>query len=183
MTIGDLMARMAEQEGPSSKDFMTFLSTHARGNVVQLGLCERACGVIALLYGVERNGGHVWTVNPFCADCMSAEPFVGHPQWSLIESDPLDVIFARTGGVPEEVDLLFINSASDQLDTTLVLKSWGHTVKTTGLIVVAGVKKFPGTKTACEDYAKGYGMMFRARPESSDLGVIFYQDNKEALKS
>lgn len=182
MNVTDQISSMMAK-GLSCKDFITFLSIHARGNVLHLGMCESGCGVTALLYGVENNGGHVWTVNPFCPECLQVEPFAGHPQWTLIESDPLDVAYIRSGGVPEEVDLIYINPDKDKLNTTLILKSWGTTIKTTGKIIVSGVKGDWGVKEACEDFAKSYGMKFHPRQSEADLGVIFYPDNKEALKN
>lgn len=166
---------------PDAKDFLTFISIHAKGNVLHLGLCEKGYGVLALLYGIEQHGGHIWSVIPYCPPIIKTETFYAHPQWTLIESDPLEVQYARTGGVPEEVDLLFVNASFDQLDTVLMLKTWGHIVTTKGLIIVAGIKNH-SVKSACEDFADSYGMKFRVRGDT-DLGVIFYPDNKEALKN
>ena len=181
MTIEQRAAEIMTKD-LACKDFITFLSMHARGNVLHLGLCEEGYGITALLYGVERTGGHVWSINPFIADFVNDEPFLGHEQWTLIESDPLYLNFARTAGVPEEIDLLYINMDSpDRSSLAMVLKLWGHTLKTTGLILVSNVKKRIELAGACEDYAKSYGMKFRIRQSDADLGVIYYPENKEAL--
>jgi hypothetical protein len=182
MSISDYVIEMM-RKGEACKDFITFLSIHAKGNILHMGLCENACGASALLYGVEQRGGHLWTVNPFPSAILKQEPFLGHPQWTLIEGDPLDYDYVRTGGVPEEIDLFYLNAAADHLNTELILKCWGHTVKTTGLILVSGVSAHEEVRRACEDYATSYGMKFRIRQSEADLGVIFYPDNKEALSN
>lgn len=183
MTIADRVTQMMA-ESAECKDYLTFLSMHAKGNILNLGLCEKACGVTALLYGVERSGGHVWSINPFCADCIKMEPYSGHPQWTLIESDPLNITYARASNLPEEIDLLYITpDVPDGLGTALQLKAWGPTVKTVGLIIVSRVKADTGVREACEEFAKSYGMKFRVRESAADLGVIFYPDNKEALQN
>lgn len=182
MTINKHIVEMMGR-GDACKDFMTFLSIHAKGNTLQMGMCEKACGITALLYGLEQRGGHLWTVTPFALDLLKIPPFFNHPQWTLIEGEPLEYEFVRTGGVPEEIDLFYLNPSKDKLDTMLTLKCWGHSLKTTGLIIVSNVKADPDVAAACDEYAKSYGMKFHVRQAEADLGVIYYPDNKEALKS
>ncbi len=49
----------------ATKDLVTFLSLHAKGNVLQIGLCDDGVGAVGLLYGLRTHGGHLWTVSPF----------------------------------------------------------------------------------------------------------------------
>jgi hypothetical protein len=160
------------------KDMMQFLSIHARGNVVQIGMVNGA-GTAALLYGVEHKGGHVWTINP---SDDSANYFIGHPQWTMVEADPTQMEYIRGAGVPEEANLLYIRAEPTMIETATILKCHGHTLKLAGLIIVAAARANLSVRQACEDYAKSFGMRFHIRPSEADLGVIFYPDNKEVIQ-
>lgn len=180
MTINEMIVDMMGTG--ACKDFMTFLSIHAKGNVLHMGMCEKACGITALLHGLEGHGGHLWTINPYVTDRLKLDPFMGHPQWTLIESDPLDYNFLRSSDIPEEIDMMYVNAAADKFNTLLTLRSWGPRLKATGLMIISGVKGSDAIREACEEFAKSYGMKFHPRQAEADLGVIFYPDNKEALK-
>lgn len=162
---------------PATKDLMQFLSIHSKGHVLQIGM-ENGAATAALLYGVETRGGHVWTINTSSAD---ASPFADHPQWTMIEENPEHIGGIRGLGVPEELDLLYLKSEATMVTAFMLLRIYGQTIKTSGLIVVADVKKHPAIHQACEEYAKSYGMKYHVRPSEGDLGVIFFSENKEAL--
>lgn len=160
------------------KDHLQFVYLQSEGNVLELGVRE-GVSTSALLYGVEQNGGHVWSVdlNDRCADVMR-----GHPQWTFIHGNSLDVARLEEGGVPADLDLLFCDTVHSYEQVNLELKTWGPRVKPDGLILVHGINKHPDTLTACEGYAKSNGLMFRARPGNGGLGVILPPDRKGDIK-
>ena len=156
------------------KDHLQFIYLQAEGNILELGVRE-GVSTSALVYGVEQNSGHVWSVdlNERCYDV-----FRGHPNWTFIHGNSLDVARLEEGGVPEKLDLLFCDTIHTTEQVSLELKTWGPRVKVSGLILVHGINKYPQTQDVCEAYAKSNGLMFRARPGNSGLGVITSPDRK-----
>lgn len=156
------------------KDHLQFIYLQAEGNVLELGVRE-GVSTAALLYGVEQNGGHVWSVdlNERCR-----EVFRDHPDWTFIHGNSLDLARVEEGGVPAELDLLFCDTVHTLEQVNLELKTWGPRVKRTGIILVHGINKYPQAQEACEFYAKSNGLMFRARPGNGGLGVIISPDRK-----
>lgn len=156
------------------KDHLQFIYLQAEGNVLELGVRE-GVSTSALLYGVEQNGGHLWSVdlNERCRDV-----FAGHPNWTFIHGNSLDVARLEEGGVPESLDLLFCDTIHTVEQVQLELKTWGKRVKQSGLILVHGINKYPQVQEVCEGYAKSNGLMFRARPGNGGLAVIISPDRK-----
>ena len=156
------------------KDHLQFIYLQAEGKILELGTRE-GVSTSAFLYGVEQNGGHVWSVdlNEKCR-----EVFRGHDQWTFIHGNSLDVARLEEFGVPEELDLLFCDTVHTYEQVNLELKTWGPRVKPNGLILVHGINKYPQVQDACEGYAKSNGLMFRARPGNGGLAVIGSPDRK-----
>lgn len=143
---------------------------------MELGVRE-GVSTSAFVYGVEQNGGHVWSVdlNPLCK-----EVFWNHPNWTFIHGNSLDVARLEESGVPASLDLLFCDTVHTYEQVNLELKTWGPRVK--GLILVHNINKYPQTKEACEDFAKSTGRMFHARPGNGGLAIIFPPDRKGEIK-
>src|SRR5207302_3924243 len=144
------------------RDLVTFLSMHAKGNVLHVGLCERTA-LASLLYGVERNSGHVWAVCSVDAGAMAKLYFAPHAQFTLIESEDTTWDDPKKDGIPEELDLIYVHSHPVKRDIPILLSLWGYRIKPSGMIVVLNVKADPAIAKACEDYAKAVGMKFRVR--------------------
>lgn len=156
------------------KDHLQFIYLQSEGNILELGVRE-GVSTSAFLYGVEQNGGHVWSVdlNERCY-----ETFRGHKDWTFIHGNSLDVARLEEGGVPATINLLFLDTVHTYEQVNLELKTWGPRVKEAGLILVHGINKYPHAQDACEAYAKANGRLFRARPGNGGLGVISASDSK-----
>lgn len=166
------------RSGVEFKDHLQFLYLHAEGNVLELGVRE-GIATSALLYGVEQNGGKVWSVD---LNDRCSEVFRSHPNWKFIHGNSLDVARLKSEGVPSELDLLFCDTIHTYEQVNLELKTWGPSVKPTGLIMVHDVNKYPQTLDACEGYAKANGMLIRVRPGNGGLAVIASPERKGDLK-
>lgn len=160
------------------KDHLQFTYLQAEGNILELGVRE-GVSTSALLYGVEQNGGHVWSMD---LNVKCAETFRGHPNWTFIHGNSLDRARGEAFGVPDELDLLFCDTVHTLEQVNLELKTWGPRVKSNGLILVHGINKYPQTKEACEGYAKSNGQMFHIRVGNGGLGMIFSPDRKGEIK-
>lgn len=160
------------------KNHLQFIYLQARGNILELGVRE-GISTSAFLYGVEQNGGHVWSVdlNEKCA-----EVFRDHKQWTFIHGNSLDVEKLEHEGVPKELDLLFCDTTHTLEQVNLELKTWGPRVTKDGLILVNNMNDYPQVKEACETYAKSNGLMFHVRVGGMGLGMIFPSDRKGELK-
>ena len=86
-------------------DYSQFLRHHAKGNVLEIGT-RYGVSTAALLCGVKKNGGHVWSVdiNPTCAELYRDDP-----NWTFLCADSKDVtgVMERVNQWP--IDVLFID--------------------------------------------------------------------------
>mgnify|MGYP000157936475 FL=1 len=74
---------------------LPLLYASAHGVVVELGT-RTGVSTCALLAGVERRGGHVWSID--IDDC--SQLYADHPQWTFKRGDSRDVSWA---GCPRDV--------------------------------------------------------------------------------
>ena len=84
---------------------LPFLRENARGNVVEIGVRDGA-STSALLMGVRKNGGYLWSVdiNPECSWIFPSDP-----QWTFIHSHSRDNADRILSQIPQKIDLLFID--------------------------------------------------------------------------
>lgn len=89
-------------------------------NVVELGV-RSGNSTAALLYGVEKTGGRLWSVDIVHPDWP--KEFFSHPQSLLVlgnDTDP-DVLVK----LPEQIDICFIDTSHHYDHTLLELRKYG----------------------------------------------------------
>jgi len=166
-------------------DVQTHLPTlyeHARGNVLELGV-RAGVSTSALLTGVSDHGGHVWSVDR--DDCSTV--FAGHPCWTFIQADSLDLEKIRTarlqgyensGALEYEDtlwDLVFIDTEHTEMRTLAELQVWGPYVHPGGLIILHDTddpSTYPGVRNAISFYCLQHGLAPDFYEGSYGLGVI-----------
>jgi hypothetical protein len=118
----------------------------ARGNVLELGT-RGGVSTAALLAGVERRGGFVYSVD--LEDCSSVAQ--GHPQWTFTQKDSCDPSLPDAIGVP--LDLLLIDTFHSYEQATAELALWGLLVAPGGTILMHDPETFPGVRRAAQEFA------------------------------
>ena len=132
---------------------LPLLFSLARGNVLELGT-RSGVSTAALLAGVERQGGHVWSMD--IEDCSQVA--AGHTQWVFIQGDSRDAKFATMfseGDVP--LDLLLIDTFHSYEQSQAELSLWGLLVKPGGTICMHDTETFPGVRRAAQEFADAHG--------------------------
>ena len=132
---------------------LPLLFSLARGNVLELGT-RSGVSTAALLAGVERHGGHVWSMD--IDDC--GQVAAGHKQWVFIQGDSRDVKFAdmfSEGDVP--LDLLLIDTFHSYEQAQAELSLWGLLVTPGGTICMHDTETFPGVRRAAQEFADQHG--------------------------
>lgn len=125
----------------------------ARGNVLELGT-RGGVSTAALLAGVERHGGHVWSVD--LDDCSSVA--AGHPQWTFRQGDSTDqalamLIFAQAA----PFQLLLIDTFHSYEQAQAELDLWWPHVAPGGTIAMHDPETFPGVRRAAQEFATAHG--------------------------
>jgi hypothetical protein len=85
------------------KDFVSWMRDNAKGNIVEIGVRDGA-STSAFLSGVEKNGGHVYSID--VQPCGGL--YAGHPQWSFLQANSTD-INKVIRFIPFEIDVLLID--------------------------------------------------------------------------
>lgn len=139
---------------------LPLLFAKACGNVVELGT-RSGVSTVALLAGVERHGGHVWSVD---IDPQSAQVAAGHPLWTFLQASSTDVLtemqIRKAGANP--IDLLLIDTIHTEDHVAAELKIWGNSVRPGGTICIHDTETFPGVRVATEAFCadKGWNVTF-----------------------
>jgi predicted O-methyltransferase YrrM len=104
--------------------------------VVELGV-RSGVSTVAWLHGLERTGGHLWSV-----DLNPAPPIIGG-RWTFIQGDDLspEVLVQ----LPRLADIVFIDTSHTYDHTRNELAVYEHRVRSGGCIVLhdVDVKSFP----------------------------------------
>jgi glycosyltransferase involved in cell wall biosynthesis len=158
------------------KDHLPRLEATAHGNVLELG-CREGVSTSALLAGVEKNGGFVWSVD---IDPEYSGVWEGHPQWKFILSDAADAAKITAAGVPSELDLIFVDTGSGEKSdvhtfeqTEKELAQWGlRTNPNGGKIILHDTETFPGVKKAALAFAGKCGFGIQLFTECNGLCVL-----------
>jgi predicted O-methyltransferase YrrM len=144
------------------------LRERASGNVLELGT-RNGVSTVALLAGVEENGGHVWSVD--VNDCAAL--FAWHPRWTFIRADSCDVGAITASGVPDDLDLLFLDTLHHYEQVKQELDTWGNAVVPGGSILVHDTELYPqGAGQAVQDWTVERGYVATFRSGSNGLGII-----------
>lgn len=141
----------------------------AQGIVLELGT-RGGISTAALLYGIEKRGGHVTSVdfNPYCEDA-----FKGHPHWTFVCADSCDFnkILAEAS-LYGPFDLLFIDTEHVYGRLKRELAVWAPYVRRGGTILLHDVLAYPEMAVAAEEYAKENHLQYIIHPGSNGLGEI-----------
>jgi predicted O-methyltransferase YrrM len=123
------------------------------GNVVELGT-RTGVSTAALLAGVERNSGHVWSVD---VDPQSAQVAAGHPAWTFIQASSTDLSTVKALKKALPCDLLLIDTLHTEDHVTAELSIWASHVKPGGTICIHDTETFPGVRVAAEAFCTATG--------------------------
>lgn len=142
----------------------------AHGVVLELGV-RFGVSTTALLAGVEAHGGTVWSVDhdPECAQRFD------HPQWRFIHAHSLDIETIRAAGLPDQLDLVFIDTVHTEEHTTAELELYGPMVKPGGAMMLHDTEDmatYPGVLNAIKAYCEPRGLNYTLISGSYGLGVI-----------
>lgn len=147
------------------------LYREAHGTVLELGV-RGGNSTSALLAGVVKRGGHVYSVD-IDSNCWGS---VGlHPQWTFINADSLDVDKIRSVMLEATIDMLFIDTEHTYTRTMNELSTWGSVVKKGGKIFLHDTddkETFYGVRRAIIEYCLDHSKLFWLYPGSNGLGVI-----------
>ena len=99
---------------------------------VELGV-RSGCSTAALLAGLYDSGGHLWSVD-IDPPGPPGNEFLGLDRWTFIQGDDMDAKVIEQ--IPDELDLLFIDSSHRYTHTLAELKTYGHRVTTGGVILL-----------------------------------------------
>lgn len=96
--------------------------------VIELGV-RKGNSTYGWLYGLEKYGGHLWSV-----DISNAGIPGPHPHWTFIEGDDMSAdVLAQ---LPDTVDVVFIDSSHEFEHTKQELESYSQRVRSGGRIVL-----------------------------------------------
>ena len=99
--------------------------------VIELGV-RSGNSTAAFLAAVEQHGGHVWSVDIH----PPPVPWTGHPQWTFIAGDDLDV----ADQLPDMVDVVFIDTSHDYVQTCAELEVYVPKVRPGGVVLLHDVE-------------------------------------------
>ncbi len=140
----------------------------AKGNVLELGT-RGGVSTAALLAGVERSGGWVWSMD--IEDCSHVAN--GHKQWTFILGDSRD---AKTADMFTEndvtLDLLLIDTFHSYEQAQAELALWGPHVAPGGTICLHDTETFPGVRRAAQEFADAHGWPVMFVLPCHGMGVI-----------
>lgn len=170
----------------------------AHGNVLELGT-RSGVSTAALLAGVEKAGGHLWSID--LEDCSQVA--AGHPQWTFHQGDSTsddtvsEVINAamRADDIFDaSIDLLLIDTEHTYEQATAELALWRLYIKPGGHICMHDPETFPGVRRAAQEFADAHGweitfvlpcngMAVLRRPEYQNDGSVSDEGAAWAVQS
>ena len=146
----------------------------AGGVTIELGV-RSGNSTSAFLAAAEMNGGHVWSV-----DIVPPKvPWWGHNQWSVLVGDDLDL----ADDLPDDVDVLFIDTSHHYVQTQAELELYVPKVKPGGVVLLHDVEleqpdgcpatdpPFP-VRVAVDEYCAEHGLSPEYVGGCYGLGVI-----------
>ena len=135
---------------------LPLLFSLARGNVLELGT-RSGVSTAALLAGVERSKGHVWSVD--IEDCSKVAE--GHPLWTFVQGDSTDPTLVFRFNKDMDTDKMFGLILIDTFHTfeqaSKELSLWFDQVLPGGTICMHDTETFPGVRRAAQEFADAHG--------------------------
>jgi predicted O-methyltransferase YrrM len=154
--------------------FVATVQTMRARKVVELG-SRSGTSTVAWLYGLQETGGTLWTV-----DVAAAPPIGVHDRWVHVQGNDLavDVI----DQIPDDVDVLFIDTSHDYLHTVEELYAYVPKVRDGGVVLchdtaldrpdgIGDQEPFP-VRRAISVYCETFGYSWHERTGSYGLGVF-----------
>lgn len=143
---------------------LPILYREAKGTVLELGV-RYGNSTAALLAGVERHGGHLYSVD--IVDCRGV--IEANEKWTFIQADSLDYE-TISPHIPGSIDVLFIDTDHSYERTKSELQLWGNITK--GKILLHDTDSFLDVRKAMLEYCLERELMFWLIPGSNGLGII-----------
>jgi predicted O-methyltransferase YrrM len=116
-------------------DYSPFLREVAHGNILEIGT-RGGVSTAAFLLGVEKNGGHVYSVD-INDDCATL--YEGHPQWTFIHANSNEHRPGIMRVVDGWLDILFIDGDHSYDAVCKDMGNFVQYVKRGGLILMHDV--------------------------------------------
>jgi hypothetical protein len=145
------------------------LRQEAHGTVLELGV-RGGSSTVALLAGLEERGGVLWSVD---IDPASAAVCSGHDQWRFVLADSRDERPVVDAGLPDELDLLFIDTLHTYEQVRDELAVWGDRVVPGGMILFHDTDSYPPIRRAISEWCKSRSVPFEFRGGSNGLGIAY----------
>jgi hypothetical protein len=145
------------------------LRREARGTVLELGV-RGGSSTVALLAGLEERGGVLWSVD---VDPASAAVFPDHPQWRFVLADSRDERSVVDAGLPDELDVVFIDTIHTYEQVRDELEVWGDRVVEGGVILFHDTDSYPPIRRAISEWCKSRSVPFEFKGGSNGLGVAY----------
>lgn len=153
---------------PNIHEHLPTLRELARGVVLELGSRDgTSTGV--LLEGVVEHGGEVWSVD---IDPQYADAWRGHPRWHFGACDSCNVPALREAGLPEQLDVVFIDSDHTYDRTRNELDAWLPRVRPGGVVILHDTESFPDVKKALLEVVRERGLKVELKTNCNGLGII-----------
>jgi predicted O-methyltransferase YrrM len=134
----------------------------AHGNVLELGT-RGGVSTAALLAGVERVGGHVYSIDidpncgpGFIAQLTAEQAEIAGRLWTFIPGDSRDPSIAQSVG-SEPIDLILIDTQHEYEIAQAELALWHPYVAPGGHILMHDTETFPGVRRAAQEFADAHG--------------------------
>lgn len=172
---------------------LPFFREVGRGNILEIGV-HRGFSTSAFLLGVEKNGGHVYSID---VDAECGKLFRKHPQWTFFCMNSQDCAGVKAAlraaqppadGVDALFDVLFIDGSHDEADVKNDLRNYAPLVKPGGLILMHDVQEpadksllprsgwapgqLVGPRRAFDEFTQRTGWECEIHPESWGLGIM-----------
>jgi hypothetical protein len=125
---------------------------------------------VALLAGLEERGGTLWSVD---VDPASADVFPNHPQWRFVLADSRDADALSDAGLPDELDVLFVDTLHTYEQVRDELAIWGDRVVDDGVIMFHDTDTYPVIRKAISEWCKPRHVPFEFIGGSSGLGIAY----------
>jgi hypothetical protein len=145
------------------------LRREARGTVLELGV-RGGSSTVALLAGLEERGGMLWSVD---VEPASAAVFPDHAQWRFVLADSRDERSVIDAGLPDELDVVFIDTIHTYEQVRDELAVWGDRVVPGGMILFHDTDSYPPIRRAISEWCKSRSVPFEFRGGSNGLGVAY----------
>ena len=164
------------------REYLPVLHYEARSRqkprILELGT-RKGHSTLAFLSGAAHNGGHVWSVdiNDVIQDPEGMFVWKGIPNWTFIHGDDMDP--EVQAHLPQEVDVLFIDTSHEYDHTLAELRAFMPKVAPGGVALMHDTRLWmhaaeetPPVTRALNEYCKETGETWEEMPGQYGLGII-----------